>query len=101
MPTDTLDQLADVLFRDGVSTRTVATELSGRGIGLGVVRIECQKLGGRIELMSEYGRGTAVRCSIPAVALGNHTLEQAAITQSSAPPAPTPSTHGAAPQPST
>lgn len=53
--------LVDALFSDGLSTRDVASETSGRGIGLSAVREEVQRLGGEVILESRAGRGTTFR----------------------------------------
>lgn len=57
--------LEDLLFRDGVSTREVADETSGRGIGLGAVRAAALALGGRVHVESKAGSGTLVRFVFP------------------------------------
>jgi two-component system chemotaxis sensor kinase CheA len=62
---DTRGDLVEALFHDGLSTRSEVTQLSGRGVGLGAVRSACRAAGGQIELLSEPGRGTCVRCTFP------------------------------------
>ncbi|HEY6179370.1 MAG TPA: ATP-binding protein [Kofleriaceae bacterium] len=62
---DTRGDLVEALFHDGLSTRSEVTQLSGRGVGLGAVRSACRAAGGQIELLSEPGRGTTVRCTFP------------------------------------
>jgi HPt (histidine-containing phosphotransfer) domain-containing protein len=52
----TLDEL---LFRDGLSSRSEATELSGRGVGLAATKQACEAAGGRLVVTSERGRGTS------------------------------------------
>jgi len=56
---------ADLIFQPGFSTASEVTELSGRGIGMDVVRAEVQSLGGRIETHSTPGEGTAFRLVLP------------------------------------
>ena len=63
--TDTQEDLVEVLFADGLSTRRSANEISGRGIGMGAVRGTCEALGGRVEVDSVRGEGTRVRCVFP------------------------------------
>lgn len=55
----------NLLFRPGFSTAESVSELSGRGVGLDVVRSEIQALGGRINLQSEPGKGTTITISLP------------------------------------
>jgi chemosensory pili system protein ChpA (sensor histidine kinase/response regulator) len=57
--------LADMIFVPGFSTASSVTELSGRGVGLDVVRAEVATLGGRIETESEPGRGTRFTVHLP------------------------------------
>jgi two-component system chemotaxis sensor kinase CheA len=54
-----------LVFRPGFSTASTVTNISGRGVGMDVVRTNIEKVGGQIELRSEPGRGTAVRIEIP------------------------------------
>jgi two-component system, chemotaxis family, sensor kinase CheA len=58
--------LTDALFADGFSTNQNATELSGRGVGLGAVRQACEDLGGTVEVESSPGVGTTFRFMWPA-----------------------------------
>jgi two-component system chemotaxis sensor kinase CheA len=59
-------ELKDALFIDGLSTRSEATENSGRGVGLSAVRQACERLGGRVEVESRAGAGTTFRFVWPA-----------------------------------
>jgi chemotaxis protein histidine kinase CheA len=61
--TDSL--LYDLLFRPGFSTASEVTELSGRGVGLDVVRDTVARLHGRIEVTSTMGQGAAFRLHLP------------------------------------
>jgi two-component system chemotaxis sensor kinase CheA len=54
-----------LIFLPGFSTAKVVTELSGRGVGLDVVRTSVEALRGRIEVQSERGRGTLFRLRLP------------------------------------
>ncbi|QTN27413.1 Hpt domain-containing protein [Rhodoferax sp. AJA081-3] len=56
---------ANLIFTPGFSTADQVTELSGRGIGMDVVRSEVNALGGRIETATEYGRGTTFKVILP------------------------------------
>ncbi|WP_025323488.1 chemotaxis protein CheA [Deferrisoma camini] len=53
------------LFRPGFSTREEVSELSGRGVGLDVVKAQVDAMGGTVELTSSPGEGTQVRMSLP------------------------------------
>jgi two-component system chemotaxis sensor kinase CheA len=65
LPSRTRRDLADALFTAGLSTAREITETSGRGLGMSALRATCSELGGRVELVSEPGAGTTVRCCIP------------------------------------
>ena len=56
---------ANLIFMPGFSTADQVTELSGRGIGMDVVRSEVNALGGRIETATEDGRGTTFKVILP------------------------------------
>ena len=58
----------ELLFKQGFSTADSVTALSGRGVGLDVVRINIQKIGGSIEIHSEPGRGTRFILLVPLAA---------------------------------
>lgn len=55
----------NLLFRPGFSTADEVSSLSGRGVGMDVVRNEIQALGGRVSLQSRPGEGTSVTISLP------------------------------------
>jgi len=59
------DETANLVFAAGFSTAENVTELSGRGIGLDVVRSEVNALGGRIETASVMGQGTQFKLVVP------------------------------------
>src|SRR5258706_11128891 len=59
-PVPSMDQIVQLLLKGGVSTSGVVTEVSGRGIGLDVVREAAARLGGDVDLRSESGRGVIV-----------------------------------------
>ncbi len=56
---------ANLIFLPGFSTATSITEISGRGIGMDVVRTEMNALGGRIETTTERGKGTRFNLVVP------------------------------------
>ncbi len=58
-------ELLDFIFRSGFSTTTEVTELSGRGVGMDVVKTQLDKLGGTIEVRTEKDRGTTFILCLP------------------------------------
>jgi len=58
-------EVLDLLFEHGFSTRDRVDKLSGRGVGLDVVRRKLASLGGRVEIGSELGKGTRFAISVP------------------------------------
>lgn len=67
------NQLVDVLARPGFSTRTEASDVSGRGIGLDAVRACAIDLGGTLTAKTDRGKGTTwtVRLPVPTLAVRN------------------------------
>lgn len=59
------EALRRLVFQPGFSTREEATDVSGRGIGLDVVRQQVERLGGSVRLTSEPGKGTAFTLRLP------------------------------------
>ena len=59
------ERLHRLTLEPGFSTKDRASQLSGRGVGMDVVRSEIEALGGEIHLSSEARRGSLVRMSIP------------------------------------
>jgi two-component system chemotaxis sensor kinase CheA len=62
-----LDQQSaiDLLMRGGVSTKTAVTEISGRGVGMDVVRAMTDRLKGTVAVRSTFKQGTEVEISVP------------------------------------
>ncbi|PWB49288.1 MAG: hybrid sensor histidine kinase/response regulator [Nitrosomonadales bacterium] len=58
-------QLIELIFAQGFSTAAEVTQVSGRGIGMDVVRNEIASLGGRVEAASEAGKGTTFSIYLP------------------------------------
>ncbi len=54
-----------LIFRPGFSTAEQVTRLSGRGVGMDVVRTNVEKIGGTVEVHSVLGRGTVLKIKIP------------------------------------
>ncbi len=59
------DQLMALIFAHGLSTNKEVTGISGRGIGMDVVKNEITTLGGRIEIQSEANKGTTFSIYLP------------------------------------
>ena len=59
-------QIRDLIFEPGFSTASTVTDISGRGVGLDVVRSDISAMGGRVELTSELGAGTVFTLRVPA-----------------------------------
>ncbi|MDL2339590.1 MAG: response regulator, partial [Pseudomonadota bacterium] len=57
--------LANLIFTPGFSTADKVTELSGRGVGMDVVRSEVNAIGGRIETATSFGQGTGFKLVLP------------------------------------
>jgi two-component system chemotaxis sensor kinase CheA len=67
---DALDGVGDdeaiyAIFRSGLSTAATVSEVSGRGVGLDVVRASLASVRGRVEVHSEPGTGSEFRLSVP------------------------------------
>ncbi len=56
-----------LVFQPEVSTSPIITRLSGRGLGLAIVREKAEKLGGGVSVESEPRRGTSIRIVLPAM----------------------------------
>lgn len=59
------EQIYELIFLPGFSTAAATTDLSGRGVGMDVVRRNIKELGGNVELRSELGKGTTVTITLP------------------------------------
>ncbi|WP_369038803.1 chemotaxis protein CheA [Stenotrophomonas maltophilia] len=62
-PTDS--QVWDLIFQPGFSTADAVTDLSGRGVGMDVVRRNIQALGGEVQIESSLGSGTRTLIRLP------------------------------------
>jgi len=58
-------EILDLIFRPGFSTAEEITEISGRGVGLDVVRSVLHRLKGTVELETQTGQGTKFRLKLP------------------------------------
>jgi two-component system, chemotaxis family, sensor kinase CheA len=58
-------ELLSLLFKPGFSTVEKVTDLSGRGVGMDVVRTNIEKLGGTVEILTRQSKGTTFRLLLP------------------------------------
>ena len=58
-------ELMQLIFLPGFSTAEAITNVSGRGVGMDVVRTNVEKIGGKVEIDSRAGKGTTLRLRIP------------------------------------
>ena len=59
------DQIRALIFEPGFSTRSEVSDLSGRGVGMDVVRRNVTALNGSISILSELGQGTSIKILLP------------------------------------
>ncbi len=83
------EQSLDLVFRSGLSTHAEVTDLSGRGVGLDVVRENLERLHGMIALETEPGRGTTFTLTLPLTIATSHVLLVEAAGQTVAVPTTT------------
>jgi two-component system chemotaxis sensor kinase CheA len=55
----------NLVFLPGLSTQEEVTNLSGRGVGMDVVKTNIEKIGGTIDIQTEKGEGTTLKITIP------------------------------------
>lgn len=60
-----LKEAVDLIFEAGLSTAAETTAVSGRGVGMDIVRRDIESLGGRIEVSTTPGAGTVFRLRLP------------------------------------
>jgi two-component system chemotaxis sensor kinase CheA len=58
-------EILQLIFLPGFSTAESVTSVSGRGVGMDVVRTNVEKIGGKVEVDSHAGKGTVLRLRIP------------------------------------
>jgi two-component system chemotaxis sensor kinase CheA len=58
-------EIFNLIFLPGFSTAQKVTNVSGRGVGMDVVKTNVEKIGGTVDLQSVLGKGTTVRVKIP------------------------------------
>jgi two-component system chemotaxis sensor kinase CheA len=59
------EQINNLIFQPGFSTADKVSDLSGRGVGMDVVRRNIMDLGGRIDLQSTLGKGSSLKIRLP------------------------------------
>ncbi len=59
------DEVLELVFRPGFSTAAEVTSISGRGVGMDVVRTEVERAGGQVRIESTPGKGTIIRLDVP------------------------------------
>ncbi|MDF3079636.1 chemotaxis protein CheA [Burkholderia sola] len=59
------DEVWQLIFAPGFSTAETVTDVSGRGVGMDVVKRNIQSMGGHVEISSQAGRGTTTRIVLP------------------------------------
>ena len=67
---DDIDSMSDeaimnIIFWPGFTTGDSITSISGRGIGLDVVKTKISQLNGKVKVISEFGKGSCIRIEIP------------------------------------
>ena len=58
-------EIAQLVFLPGLTTSETVTMVSGRGVGMDVVKTNAQKMGGSVEVVTQKGKGTTVTLRIP------------------------------------
>ncbi|HTW32348.1 MAG TPA: chemotaxis protein CheW [Candidatus Sulfotelmatobacter sp.] len=58
-------EIANLIFLPGLSTAEKVSNVSGRGVGMDVVKTNIEKIGGTVDVQSKAGQGTTVRMKIP------------------------------------
>lgn len=59
------DETLQLIFHSGISTAPIITELSGRGLGMGIVSEKADRLGGKVSVSSTKDLGTQVTLTLP------------------------------------
>ena len=58
-------EIFQLIFAPGFSTADVVTDISGRGVGMDVVRRNIEQLRGKIEIQSQFGQGSCIKIFLP------------------------------------
>jgi two-component system chemotaxis sensor kinase CheA len=75
------EEAVGLIFAPGFSTASAVTDLSGRGVGMDVVRTTIERLGGAVSVSSRPGIGTVVRFSLPFTVMMTQVLTVEAAGQ--------------------
>ena len=59
------EEIAQLIFAPGFSTAEQVTDVSGRGVGMDVVKRNIQDMGGHVEIATQSGKGTTIRILLP------------------------------------
>lgn len=59
------EEVWQLIFMPGFSTAEAVTDVSGRGVGMDVVKRNIQQMGGHVEILSTRGKGTTIRIVLP------------------------------------
>ncbi len=59
------EEIAQLIFAPGFSTAEQVTDVSGRGVGMDVVKRNIQDMGGHVEISTQSGKGTTIRILLP------------------------------------
>jgi two-component system chemotaxis sensor kinase CheA len=59
------EEAVNLIFSAGFSTAAEVSDISGRGVGMDVVRTTAERIGGRVSLSSRVGAGTTIRLDLP------------------------------------
>ena len=58
-------EILNLIFVAGFSTAAKITNVSGRGVGMDVVRANIEKIGGSVDVQTQLGQGTTIKIKIP------------------------------------
>ncbi len=59
------DDLVNLIFHPGFSTKSEVSEISGRGVGMDVVKTNIEKLSGEVRVVTEVGKGSVFKVVLP------------------------------------
>lgn len=59
------DELVNLIFHPGFSTKSEVSEISGRGVGMDVVKTNIEKLSGEVKVITEIGKGSTFKVVLP------------------------------------
>ena len=59
------DEIVNLIFHPGFSTKSEVSEISGRGVGVDVVKTNIEKLSGEVKVITELGKGSVFKVVLP------------------------------------